>query len=246
MTSEEHAIPSQSLLRRLARQALRVIVGMARALGWFYGVALAAAALALWAFEELAEHVLRRQADAMNRAILSDIHELAPLRWKPAMLAITDIGSFYGITAVGGVLILWLLRTRRTIDAVTCFVAMSGGGILSLVLKRLFREPRPTVFTPMTVAHGFSFPSGHSLESFCLYGFIAVWLLMQRPAGIGRWTAALFCLLVPLVVAFSRMFLGVHWPTDVTAGILVAVAWLAVCFSARQWYRDRMLRRQSL
>jgi undecaprenyl-diphosphatase len=237
MTSVDH-------LQRRRRAPVAIIAEMLRSLGWFYGLALALAIAALAGFAGLAEGTLHHEAASFNRSVLAAIHASVPLGLRPAMLAITDIGSVYGIAAVGGAMIVWLARTRRVVDAVTCAVAIGGAGVLSLLLKAFFREPRPTVFTPLTVAHGFSFPSGHSLESFCLYGFIAVWLVLSRPRAAYRWLAAVACIIVPLAVAFSRMYLGVHWPTDVSAGILVAVAWLAACFAGREWFRRRTLAAQ--
>ncbi|MEO5931038.1 MAG: phosphatase PAP2 family protein, partial [Candidatus Kapaibacterium sp.] len=78
-----------------------------------------------------------------------------------------------------------------------------------------------------------------SLISFCFWGFVAVWLLHQGATEVWRWFVAIPLLLIPAMVALSRLYLGVHWPTDVLAGMLIAAFWIAACFLGQRWFISR-------
>jgi undecaprenyl-diphosphatase len=149
-------------------------------------------------------------------------------------LAVTWLAGWTGTVVVVGVLAVVFLVRRRDLDAATLLMAVGGGWVLELVLKPLFAIARPEVFPHLTQAGGFSFPSGHALRGTAVFGFLAGLLVAGRPAA-GRWLLALVCVLVAVAVCWSRVYLGVHWPTDVIAGALAATAWVVVCLSARHY-----------
>jgi undecaprenyl-diphosphatase len=109
--------------------------------------------------------------------------------------------------------------------AVTC----GGGALMNLELKRYFARARPDVAEMLRRAHGYSFPSGHAMGSTVAFGALSY--LAFRAAAQWRWKSAAIALAATLVasVALSRVYLGVHWISDVGAGIFAGLAWVSVC-----------------
>src|SRR5688500_18489110 len=147
------------------------------------------------------------------------------------MQAITVMGSWYFLTPAWIVLILWFLfyRKRKSLSmdifsiAVTSTVVMFG-------LKLLFQRQRP--LDPLLHAvPGFSFPSGHSFSSFTFWGvlvyIIADWKYISRPL---KWVLSIICILIAATIATSRVYLKVHFPSDVIAGFFLCLIWLGVSF----------------
>ena len=159
---------------------------------------------------------------------------VAPLRSEGMtrfMQAITVMGSWYFLMPAWIVLILWFLfyRKRKSLSmdifsiAVTSTVVMFG-------LKILFQRQRP--LDPLLHAvPGFSFPSGHSFSSFTFWGvlvyIIADWKNISRPL---KWVLSIICILIAATIATSRVYLKVHYPSDVIAGFFLCVIWLGVSF----------------
>jgi membrane-associated phospholipid phosphatase len=109
--------------------------------------------------------------------------------------------------------------------AVTC----GGGALMNLELKRYFARARPDVAEMLRRAHGYSFPSGHAMGSTVAFGALSY--LAFRAAAQWRWKSAAIALAATLIasVALSRVYLGVHWISDVGAGIFAGLAWVSVC-----------------
>lgn len=203
-------------------------------LGWFYGLTLGVALAALWAFQELADEVLDRDAAAFNREVLLWIHGHAGPDWDAAMVAATQFGSAWAVLLIGACLGGWLVYRRRVPEAATLAAVLGGGALLTFGLKLAFRQARPQLFTQLLPEAGYSFPSGHTLIAFCLYGFAAALAVAPEPRRPWRWLLALACLLLAALVGFSRMYLGVHWPTDVVASVLVAAFWVSLCLAGQR------------
>lgn len=207
---------------------------------------LALGVIAIVLFGLLARAVMHDEVMAFNRGALAAIHRSATPAFDRIAIAITWLGNVEAVILIALALGIALRRAGRRIDAWALAAVLIGGGVLSVTLKAVFQRPRPDVFEPLYHASGLSFPSGHSLISFCLFGFIAVWLVASNRRSALRWLGALVCLLLAAAVALSRLYIGVHWPSDIVAGMLVAVVWLTVCFIGRQIVRQRLGRREDL
>ena len=114
-------------------------------------------------------------------------------------------------------------RPFQPTQALALGVSVAGAGILSATLKLLFARPRPTVFTPLTPEATFSFPSGHTLGAIAFYGLIAYFLWRQdrRISAVLAWVFAFW-------IALSRIYLGVHYPSDVLGSFTIGLLWLGV------------------
>jgi membrane-associated phospholipid phosphatase len=132
----------------------------------------------------------------------------------------------------------WLLR-HSVLLAGWWIAAQAGGGLLNLALKGSYERTRPEYADPLLAASSWSFPSGHAMGTFILFG-LGCYVLLRETRS---WTTAGLVIIVSLswclVMAFSRLYLGVHFASDVIAGIIAGAAWVAVCVSAFEMIRRR-------
>lgn len=211
-----------------------------RRLTCFYTLGLATAAAALLGFAELAEDVLAGNTQATNLAVLRFLHAHATPALDRLALALTRAAGIAGTAAAGVLVVSAFLWRRRVVEAATVTLVLLGGTALVVVLKHAFRQPRPDLFESLAPEHTFSFPSGHALISVCLYGTLAAMLVLERPKAGWRWLAAAGLILLAVGIGWSRLYLGVHWLSDVAAGGLAAVFWVACCLLARHYVRTRL------
>ena len=132
---------------------------------------------------------------------------------------------------------LWLLvRQRRFRLGGWVLVTLWGGALLGVVLKEAVDRTRPDLVDAVATAPGFSFPSGHALGGTVACGLL---VLVLGPLLSPRWRAVAWvaAVLAVLAVCFARVGLGVHYLTDVTAGVVLGVAWLAVTSAVFEWWR---------
>ena len=147
------------------------------------------------------------------------------------MKSITLAGS-YGAGLVMIIAVAWLGRRGDRPTAMALVASVIGAVAISGLLKLVFARPRPTVFPPLTVEHTYSFPSGHSIIAVALYGFLATLLWQKRRYGWALFSA----IMIPLI-AFSRVYLGVHYPSDVLAALMLGLLWLMLVMTALAWHR---------
>jgi len=208
-------------------------------LGWFYALAAAIAVVALLGFAELSEEVLEGDVRAVDEAVLRSLYANASPPLDSFALMLSRLGGVVGTATVGCVAVLAFLGRRRRLDAGTLALTLLGATALVAILKHTFRQPRPDLFESLAPEQGFGFPSGHALMSVALYGYLGAVLVMDGPRRAWRWVAGSAFLGLSLGIVWSRLYLGVHWLSDVTAGSLVAVFWLACCLLGRHYARNR-------
>ena len=155
---------------------------------------------------------------------------------------------FRDFTALGGVgvlslftllsvIYLWLQGLRRV--AVFVLLAILGGLLLSTLLKAGFDRPRPDIVTHGSMIYTSSFPSGHSMLSAVVYLTGAAMLAMVHKTRGLRIYLIGCAVLTTLLVGTSRVYLGVHWPSDVLAGWAAGSAWAAACWLLAHWLQER-------
>ena len=152
--------------------------------------------------------------------------------WTSLFLTSTKFGSTLYLTSIGsaaGVVFL-LLRWFRPL--VLFIVTMAGQAALHHGFKWIVARPRPASLIPYTAAESFSFPSGHALSGLCLYGAIA-WIVSARLENPALKTAIwIITVVLVFLIGTSRVYIGIHYPSDVLAGFLAAAAWTAAVMSA--------------
>ncbi|WP_278313503.1 phosphatase PAP2 family protein [Lolliginicoccus levis] len=142
--------------------------------------------------------------------------------WSDFFTAITVLGSGIAVLLIGCAAAAWSMARRRPHDAATIMCVLVSGWILMWILKFVMRRERPGAGVALVEATSSAFPSGHAMMSSMLAIVLAATVVRAR----GAWPllAAL-----PVLVGLSRVYLGVHWPTDVVAGWLVGILWALAC-----------------
>lgn len=143
-----------------------------------------------------------------------------------AFSAVTMLGSTLVLAIVAGVTAAYLVWRGRGRDAALVAVAFAGAQLLTWILKGTFERPRPTFDDPIATAGWFSFPSGHALSSIAVYGTLAYLLAGALRSRRARAAGLAGVALLVAAIGFSRLYLGVHYLTDVLAGYSAGLAWL--------------------
>lgn len=199
---------------------------------------LAVAALAMWGFATLAEEVLEKETYAFDTSILLYLRSLhTPLRDR-IMLAFTSLGEPNLLLALSVSLgiILWVRKHHS--EATTIGVTGAGAIGLNILLKQLFARARPQLWERTVEVKFYSFPSGHAMISMVIYGWLGYLLGSRFPKQ--RWWIYGLTIILVAVIGLSRLYLGVHWPTDVIAGYSAGLVWLITCiYSLEVWKQFR-------
>jgi undecaprenyl-diphosphatase len=176
----------------------------------------------LVAFGDLAEDVYSRGGIGWDEPILRYVHRHSTPGRDAVMTFITDIGHLYGVVPLAVLIVVALLAARRRGNALFFAVAMVGAGTLNTGAKMFFRRTRPDLWLSPSPEHTYSFPSGHAMGSMAFAAALAVLAWPTR----WRWWAIVLGGAFTLLVGFSRVYLGVHFPSDVVAGWSASLAWV--------------------
>jgi membrane-associated phospholipid phosphatase len=207
------------------------MVDRLRAVGLPLLGALFALAASLWLFGLIADDIVEDETGGDQR--LADwLHGRATDPLTDVFHGITFLGNFLTLLAVTIVAVAVLWRKRARTDAVFVALAFAGAQVLSSGMKLGFRRDRPFFPDPLATEHTYSFPSGHALVSLAVYGALA--LLLARELSTHGRRALLFAgvALLVLAIGFSRLYLGVHFLSDVLAGFAAGIAWLSLLYVA--------------
>lgn len=199
---------------------------------------LAVAALAMWGFATIAQEVLEKETYAFDTSILLYLRSLhTPLRDR-VMLAFTSLGEpnlLLPLSVSLGIM-LWVRKHRS--EATTIAVTGAGALGLNILLKQLFARARPQIWERTVEVKFYSFPSGHAMISMVIYGLLGYLLRSRFPKQ--RWWIYGLTIILVAVIGLSRLYLGVHWPTDVIAGYTAGLVWLIACiYSLEVWKQFR-------
>ncbi|MGK4009018.1 phosphatase PAP2 family protein [Sorangium sp. So ce1036] len=201
------------------------------------GLALSGAALV---FVALAEGVHGGEPIVhIDLALARALHASSSRAGVAALRAVTHLGSGAVLTVVALIVAAALLWRRRRVLAVGWLIALAGGGLLNLALKALFARPRPAFADPHAVAEGWSFPSGHAMGTFITFGMLSYLGVLFVRTLRARLAILALALAWTVAMGFSRMYLGVHYLSDVLAGFAAGTVWLAACISGIEVARRR-------
>ena len=151
---------------------------------------------------------------------------------------VTNVGSTVAMTIIAGATIVYLLVKRRYGDAALVAVVAAGAGLLVRFGKATVGRERPPVEYRLVTETNESFPSGHALASAAILGVVLVVLLPSIHSRATRIAVLVGVVLFALAIGLSRIYLGVHWATDVIGGWVTGLAWLALCLTVRQVWRQ--------
>lgn len=199
---------------------------------------------AVWMFAELADDVLEGDtADFDERVLLSlrtaddPTDPIGPGWFEEMARDITGLGGFGVLTLLTLAATGYLLLHRKGHTALYLVLATGSGILMSTLLKHLFDRPRPDLVPHAQVVYTSSFPSGHSMMSAVVFFTLGALLAgVQTNLRLRAYLLAVAAVLA-LLVGASRVYLGVHWPTDVLAGWTAGAAWALLCWIVAEWLR---------
>lgn len=229
-------------VKRLFAVLGEALVNVFNYLGAWLLIGLAVALCAILFFTWLASEVLENETLAFDEGVRALIHGHASPALTLLIQWVTQLGSAIWLIVLGLGVAVSFTHAKRWRDAALFVVTMAGGITLNITLKLIFRRARPDAYFETPLPASYSFPSGHALLSLCFYGVVAYIIarsLSSLTARLLIWTIAA---LIVSLIGFSRVYLGVHYPTDVLASFAVALAWVVTVSVGDQLYGRRYQR----
>jgi len=199
------------------------------------GLLVAIAALVVFAW--IAELIGRGGVLEFDNNIRALIHRHASPALTRIMVGFSVLGSPACLIVLGCVAVAHFVRSGRPRIAMLFVITVLGAELLDQILKLLFHRTRPVAFFGLAEPMGYSFPSGHSLVSCAFFGVLATFAAGRAKNNVLRWACRISAALLIAVIGISRIYLGVHYPSDVIAGYLAALVWVFSVASARRWMR---------
>lgn len=192
-------------------------------------VGLVSCLIIIYIIAQISDEVLDQEAFAFDKTILLWIHSFANPTLDGIMRSITRFND-PSTVAVIAVIVLGILLWRHYYSEAQIFIIdCLGGVVLSYGLKSAFGKTRPDLWKSAVEDLSFSYPSGHALGSTVLYGFIAYLIATRYPQFSLLVYAVVIC---PIgAIGLSRLYLGVHWPTDIIGGYGIGFLWLTFCIT---------------
>jgi len=194
---------------------------------------------ALWAFLALGNEIGEGETGALDRQLIGLLRTssngggaIGPLWFKESMRDVTALGSFtfLSLMTIAVVLSLLLHRKRRE-GIITAVTAISSQASIE-ILKFLYERPRPAQILLQPLASTDSFPSGHTTESTTIFLTVATVIASLEVNDGTKFLAYAIAIFAMLAVGFSRVYLGMHWPTDVLGGWVLGTAWALAAWTA--------------
>ena len=200
----------------------------------------------IWAFAELADEVVEGETHVFDEKLIlmmrtpEDLSDPAGPNWVEEFAR--DMTALGGVGVIGLLTIAitgFLLLHKKKRSATFVLLSVFGGLVLSLLLKTGFDRPRPELVPHGSIVYTASFPSGHATMSAVVYLTLGVLMARFHEHRRDKVFFLGLALLVTLLVGLSRVYLGVHWPTDVLGGWTLGVVWAMLCWLGAWWLQKR-------
>jgi undecaprenyl-diphosphatase len=221
-------------LRRLALSEIGAVIAM--------GIA----ALGAFAFMAIADEALEGDTHAFDESILMALREpgdagdpIGPVWLADMMADLTALGGIAVLTLLVVGVAVYLLSVGKPGTALLVGGAVGSGAILSALLKLGFDRPRPDLVAHLSHAYSSSFPSGHAMLSAVTYLTLGVLLARAHERRRTKFIVMTYGITLTVLIGLSRIYLGVHWPTDVMAGWALGAAWPALWWLIAWWLQRR-------
>lgn len=235
--------PASDARFRLFRWVGEHVRGFHAAVGALLFVGLAIILVCVTLFGMLADEVMEGDTLPFDRSVLlwMNRHATPPLTGLALDVTALGAGTVVWLVVVIASVFLWASRHRWS--AALLWVSILGSGLINTIMKLFFQRERPHLF-PWRVPYAglSSFPSGHSMTAMVCYATLAYLIARLVPSRFLRRFTIFVAGLIIVLIGLSRMYLGVHYPTDVAAGFIMGLAWSAFCalgLEAIRFFRHR-------
>jgi len=200
----------------------------------------------VWIFIELADEVIEGETLPIDEVLIlamrnpQDLSDPVGERWVEEIgRDFTALGGTGVLTFITFVVVGYLLLHRRYRIMTLVVIAVSGGMLLSLLVKGGFDRPRPELVPHGSHVYTSSFPSGHSMMSAVVYLTLGALLARIHPKRRTKAYIITIAVITTLAVGVSRVYMGVHWPSDVLGGWTLGAAWALLCWLVARWLQMR-------
>jgi len=214
-----------------------------RELGWL--VVGFSVCLLLWGFLALASEVMEGDTKALDTRILVSLRNaddpsrpIGPAWVESALLDLTAIGGPTVLALVVFAVVGFLALQTRYHTALVVLITAASGEVANIAIKNAFMRPRPTVVPHLREAFSTSFPSGHAMESAIIYLTLGAMLMRLAERRITKLYCMGMAIFVTFLVGMSRVYLGVHYPTDVLGGWIFGFMWASLCWLVSQRFEE--------
>ena len=209
-------------------------------------IALFMATGALWTFEEIQDKFVSGRGRAVDTAILlafrtpSDLTDPVGPGWVEGLARdITALGGVGVLALVIAASVLFLFIARERSGAWMLLAAWIGGTTGTFVLKSLFARPRPDLLFHDVAVYSSSFPSGHAVMAAVTYLTLGALIARKLQSLLLKAYVMFVAVAVTILVGVSRVYLGVHWPSDVLGGWSLGAGWALICWAVAEWFEKR-------
>lgn len=192
-------------------------------------------AVPAFVFVQLADEVRDQDTLGFDEAVLQAVNTLASPGLDALMAGLTELGGVIGAIVLTAGLGAMLWRRGYRLKTAQLVLGVGGAVLLNVLLKSVFQRDRPELWERIVTENSYSFPSGHAMASSALALSVIVLFWPTR----WRWLAITGAVLYMFVIAFTRLYLGVHYPTDILAGWAVSAAWVAALGGLLAYRRSR-------
>lgn len=199
------------------------------------------AVLLLVVFLILALLISRKQIYVFDDRLISVVMRLYSPTVTAVMKGFTFVGSGLCVTIIAVLILIMLLIIGYRRELIFYVSVIVGSGLLNLVLKMIFHRARPDIHR-IVQASGYSFPSGHSMAAFTLYGITIYFLWKHARYAWLRVTIVMAGAVMILMIGISRIYLGVHYPSDVVGGYVISAAWLTASIGSYERFLEKRWR----
>lgn len=202
-------------------------------------IALMISFVSIICFGMLAVQISKHQILVFDSMVISSIQGMESSKLTAILKFFTFIGTTQVILVISFFVLIFLYTVLRHRSELILFsIVMVGTPIINLLLKKFFHRARPELHRLIEIG-GYSFPSGHAMNAFSFYAIIAFLLWRHIPNRLGRTALIIFSCLFILLIGISRIYLGVHYPSDILAGYFASCLWLTIAVWIFQRYKDK-------
>jgi undecaprenyl-diphosphatase len=200
----------------------------------------------IWGFAEIAGEVLEGDTQKFDDWAIKSLRRSDDPAMPIGPTWLHEVGR--DATALGGVFVLtlmtfavagYLVIVRKFHAMWLVLGATFGGLVLSTILKNMFNRERPSVVPHLSIVHTSSFPSGHSMLSAVVYLTLGVMLSRLVPNRAAKIYFLVLAMLLSFIIGISRVYMGVHYPTDVLAGWTAGCVWATLCYVVARQLQKR-------
>jgi len=216
------AAPSAKAVAETTGDELSYGLRFLRKHGWKLALWFFFLLLPLWGFAAMVGELHEKEIFQFDMPLLVGLHEMATPGIDRFFVLVSKLGYLWGVLPFDAVFLLWLAIRRRFRDGLFFGLAVIGSAILNVTAKNYFMRARPALWLSITPETTYSFPSGHAMASATL-GTALVMLCWRTRA---RWPITIGAIVFVVLVGMSRVYLGVHYPSDILTGWTAAIAWV--------------------